>query len=281
MSIAIGTLHAAQLADAIALSTGEGWNQTETDWRRLLRLAPGGCFGAWVAGRLAGTVTTTIHDPTLAWIGMMIVHPAARRRGIGAALMTRAVDHLEAARVSCVKLDATPAGAPLYRRLGFEEEVLFERWMGVARPIAATDPALDPHAELDPMLPLDRTSFGADRSPLLAMLEAEALATYVSRESDSNAEGYALARPGRIATYLGPVVGTGAAVAARLLDALLARFAGRPVCIDVNTAGLLDRAHLETSGLAATRPLMRMRRGGTATAGTPATLCASAGPEYG
>ena len=62
----------------------------------------------------------------------MIVHPDARRQGIGAALMTRALDHLDAAGVSCVKLDATPAGLPLYRRLGFEEEVLFARWMGVA-----------------------------------------------------------------------------------------------------------------------------------------------------
>ena len=280
MSILIETLREGDVGDALPLSTGEGWNQTDADWRRLLRLAPDGCFAARLDGRLVGTVTTTIYDRTLAWIGMMIVHSGARRQGIAAALMTRALEHLDAAGVSCVKLDATPAGLPLYRRLGFEEEVLFERWLGTATPTRSPDPALVARAALDPVLPLDRAAFGADRSHLLAELEDEALAAYVVRESGSR-EAYALAREGRIATYLGPVVSTDGTLAARLVDALLTRFSGRQVCIDVNSTGLLDPAHLVAGGLAPKRPLMRMRRGGTAASGTPATLCASAGPEYG
>ena len=194
--------------------------------------------------------------------------------------MTRALAHLEAAGVSCVKLDATPAGLPLYRRLGFEEEVLFERWIGNATPGDAAAPARDLHTTLDTVLPLDRAAFGADRSRLLAMLEAEALAARSVRDAESRTEGYALARAGRIATYLGPIVSTDRALAERLLDALLTRFAGRQVIVDVNTTGLLERSRLAHGGLASARPLMRMRRGGTAS-GTPATLCASAGPEYG
>src|SRR5688572_1939598 len=110
MSVSIGTLREVDLAEVIALSTGEGWNQTEADWRRLLSLAPDGCFAARVGGRLVGTVTTTMYDRALAWIGMMIVHPTSRRQGIGEAMMTRALAHLDAAGVSCVRLDATPAG---------------------------------------------------------------------------------------------------------------------------------------------------------------------------
>lgn len=281
MSIKIDALRESDLEDALPLSTGEGWNQTGADWRRLLRLAPDGCFAARVDGRLVGTVTTTIYDREMAWIGMMLVHPSARRQGIGAALMTRALEHLDAAGVSCVKLDATPAGLLLYRRLGFEEEVLFERWMGTARPRHATSPALGQRVTLAPVMPLDHTAFGADRSLLLAMLEAEALAAQVVREPTLDVEGYALARAGRIATYLGPVVSSDRTVAGRLIEALLTRFAGRPLCIDVNTRGLLDPARLAASGLALVRPLMRMRRGGPPASGTPATLCASAGPEYG
>jgi len=281
MSVTIQALHEIDVEDALSLSTGEGWNQTHADWRRLLRLAPGGCFAARIDGRLVGTVTTTSYEPALAWIGMMIVHPTARRQGIGAALMTRALNHLDENGVSCVKLDATPAGLPLYRRLGFEEEVLFERWMGTATATRAPDPALAAHAPLGSLLPLDRTAFGADRSLLLAMLEADALAVHVIRDSEPRVEGFALARAGRIATYLGPIVSTGGALAGRLLDALLRPFAGRQLCIDVNTSGLLDRDRLLEAGLAPARPLMRMRRGGSAASGTAATLCASAGPEYG
>ena len=280
MPLTIDLLRDADLADAIALSTGEGWNQTDADWRRLLRLGPGGCFAARIDGRIVGTVTTTIYDGALAWIGMMLVHPSARRQGIGAALMTRALDHLDATRVACVKLDATPAGLPLYHRLGFEEEVLFERWMGVAARAGDSASALDERATLLPILPLDRAAFGADRSRLLAVLEADALTARSVCDAESRAEGYALARAGRIATYLGPIVSTDGALAERLLGALLTHFAGRRVCVDVNTAGLLERSRLVDGGLAPARPLMRMRRAGTAT-GTPATLCASAGPEYG
>jgi GNAT superfamily N-acetyltransferase len=280
VSITLVSLHEVDLEAAFRLSTGEGWNQTEADWRRLLRLAPGGCFAARVDGRLVGTATTTIYDRGMAWIGMMIVHPDARRRGIGAALMTRALEHLDEAGVTCVKLDATPAGLPLYRRLGFEEEVLFVRWHGVAMPADATTPTTDERGALGPVLPLDRAAFGADRSLLIAMLEAESSAAYVMREPERPSEGYALARAGRIAPYLGPIVSTDRTLAERLLEALLTRFAGRQVIIDVNTEGLLERSRLRNGGLAPARPLMRMRRGGTA-ASTPPTLCASAGPEYG
>jgi hypothetical protein len=212
---------------------------------------------------------------------MMIVHPASRRRGIGEALMTRALEHLDAAGVACVKLDATPAGEPLYRRLGFQEEVLFERWQGAARPPRSPDPVLGESATLRAVLPLDLAAFGADRSLLLAALEADARAAYVVREPEREIEGYALARAGRIATYLGPIVSTDRALAGRLYDALLTRFAGEQLIVDVNTAGLLDRARLAESGLAPARPLMRMRRGGTVLLGTPDALCASAGPECG
>ena len=279
MTVTIEELRETDLADAIALSTGEGWNQTDADWRRLLRLGSGGCFRARIEGRLVGTVTTTIYERAMAWIGMMIVHPTARRRGIGAALMARALEHLGAAGVSCVKLDATPAGQPLYRRLGFEEEALFERWQGTATPTRSADRALAERAALDPILPLDHATFGADRSRFLAELAHESLAAFVVRESGSR-EAYALAREGRIAIYLGPVVSTDGTLAARLVDALLSRFSGRQVCIDVNSTGLLDAARLVAGGLAPRRPLMRMR-GGTAASGTPAMLCASAGPEYG
>jgi hypothetical protein len=104
---------------------------------------------------------------------------------------------------------------------------------------------------------------------------------HVIRDSEPRVEGFALARAGRIATYLGPIVSTGGALAGRLLDKLLRPFAGRQLCIDVNTSGLLDRDRLLEAGLAPARPLMRMRRGGSAASGTAATLCASAGPEYG
>ena len=99
-----------------------GWNQTPSDWNRLLRLEPQGCFVAVENGRVDGTVTTTTYGQTLGWIGMMLVHPNHRRQGIATLLMREALAYLQNTKVRCIKLDATPEGRLVYEKLGFAAE---------------------------------------------------------------------------------------------------------------------------------------------------------------
>ena len=116
---AIRLLTDGDIGAALALQQLEGWNQTVRDWSRLLQLAPTGCFAAELDGRLSGTVTTITYGGALAWIGMMLVAPEHRRRGIGTKLLSTALDYLQTAGIAAVKLDATPVGQPLYEGLGF------------------------------------------------------------------------------------------------------------------------------------------------------------------
>ena len=99
-----------------------GWRQTIEDWRRLLTLEPKGCFVTTQGDAAIGTVTTTRYGTELAWIGMMLVHPEHRRKGIATQLMKCVLEYLRSYGVQCVKLDATPAGRPLYEKLGFQAE---------------------------------------------------------------------------------------------------------------------------------------------------------------
>src|SRR5215831_16405050 len=115
----IRSLTEGDIEAALTLQRLEGWNQTERDWSRLLQLEPAGCFAAEVDGRVVGTVTTTAYGRALAWIGMMLVAPEHRRRGIGRQLFSAALDHLCASGIAAVKLDATPAGQSLYEAFGF------------------------------------------------------------------------------------------------------------------------------------------------------------------
>src|SRR5437868_1321191 len=71
-----------------------GWNQTESDWRRLLKLDRQGCFAACIDHRVVGTATSTAYGPDLAWIGMVLVDPDYRRRGIATQLMQATLDSL-------------------------------------------------------------------------------------------------------------------------------------------------------------------------------------------
>ena len=117
---ALRPMREADLTAAMRLKTVAGWNQVEADWRFFLEQRPEGCFVAQSDDLVIGTVTTVAYGPRLAWISLLLVDPAFRRQGIGTRLMRAALDSLDGWET--IALDATPAGRPVYERLGFRAE---------------------------------------------------------------------------------------------------------------------------------------------------------------
>lgn len=270
------------LPAVMRLKEAAGWNQTVADWQRLLKLEPRGCFAAWLHEELVATTTTTSYGVDLAWIGMVLVDPAHRRGGIATQLMRAALDYLRQAGVGTIKLDATPAGQPVYDALGFVPEGLVERWSGVPQTISAN--VCQPlAAELLPQVwTLDHKAFGADRRELIAALLADArVAPLALCANDGQLRGYALARAGTRAAYLGPLVATERAGALMLLDEMLAQLRGQEIFCDLPTAGWLNGADLLARGFGKQRDLVRMRLGDECAAGTAPEICAVAGLEVG
>jgi ribosomal protein S18 acetylase RimI-like enzyme len=83
-------------------------------------------FGAACDGALLGTVQLVTalppNQPHRCEIAKMIVHPDARRRGIGRLLMSRALERARAIGKTLVTLDTRTGDVaePLYRSVGFE-----------------------------------------------------------------------------------------------------------------------------------------------------------------
>src|SRR5215469_6355292 len=127
MSLRIRLITSADVPAGMRLKDLAGWNQTEHDWLRFLQSSPKGCFVAEWNGQVAGTVTTIVYENRFAWIGMVLVDPELRGKGIGTALLKHAIHYLDASGVPCLKLDATPQGRPIYQRLGFQVEYEIER----------------------------------------------------------------------------------------------------------------------------------------------------------
>lgn len=273
------------VTEAMRLKESAGWNQTEADWCRLLRLGPRGCFAATVGGRLVATTTTTTYGRTLAWIGMVLVDPMFRQRGIATALVRAALDTLEAEGVAAVKLDATPEGAPIYESLGFEAELQIERWVGAAggrtsEPVTPSDSA--PSQLPGQVFEFDRREFGADRSELLKALSGDAcVAPSLRVGGEGRLRGYALARRGSKAAYVGPVVAEEAETAGFLLGDLLGRLGAGRVYVDLNTTFEDGARELAARGFIKQRGLIRMRRGESTAAGASRGVFAIAGPEVG
>lgn len=277
MTIRLRPLVSTDLPFAHDLSRDAGWNQTRADWERFLRLGDGGCFLAEDEGQPAGTVTTISYGSDLAWIGMVLVHPDFQRRGIGTALLKGAIHHLRERRgISCVRLDATPAGEPLYEGLGFMAEWGLRRWRREGGseshlPAPATT-VLFPDS-----LALDRRVFGADRANLLHSLAAASIAGVTLPDGS-----FGFLREGQRALYLGPVTAatpdSGLTVARALVTAAPGH---REIFWDLPAQNTMASDLALSLGFQPVRDLTRMWLGDRALACDPARIFGLAEPALG
>lgn len=261
MTINVRAMTAADIPFGMRLKEQAGWNQVEADWQRLFALQPDGCFVAELEGMPVGTVTSCRFGE-VAWIAMMLVDPSYRSRGVGRALMGRALETLDALGIQSARLDATALGRPLYESLGFTLETTFVRHRGLLPPAdRAPDLARVPVADVfEEVASLDRAVTGADRVRLLRSLAREHPEAFqVARERD-RVVGFLMARPGASARQIGPCIGDDEA-APRLLEDARRRFAGETVILDIAQDHVQATRLVASWGLAPARELARMGRG--------------------
>ncbi len=276
----IRTMTAEDIAAAMELKELMGWNQLPRDWERFLEWEPQGCFVAECGGRLVGTTTAISYEDKFGWVGMVMVHPQMRRRGIGRALMSACIEYLER-RVACIRLDATPMGKLLYEKLGFVEEYELHRWQGIAAGRGASDVVPISEEVLEAVKQFDRPIFGADRSRVLHRLASEAeVGKWVAMEGEV-IQGYVMVRPGAHAWYVGPLVCRGPQWAEQLLSRALQEVAGQPVLIDVCSANAEAVELIKSLRFQPQRKFTRMYRGNNAWPGLPEYVYCPAGAEIG
>lgn len=258
-----------------------GWNQLDADWRRALELQPDGCFVAEVDGVPVGTVTSCRFG-AVAWIAMMLVDPAYRRRGVGRALMVRALETLERMGVHSVRLDATPLGRPLYESLGFQAETTFVRHQGVLPAAVAPSDAL-PHVPvadvIEAISALDRSVTGADRGTLLRVLARQNPDSFRVARKHGEVVGFLLSRPGTKARQIGPCIADDEA-GVQLLEEARRQYVGETVILDIPQGHTRAERLVASWGLAPARELLRMGLGPRVVEDLE-RLWASAGPEKG
>jgi len=283
MDFTIRPLCPDDLASADQLRAELGWNQTIDDWKRLLAFSPQGCFVAEREGRTVGTCTSLSYGNALAWVGMMMVHPADRRQGIGEALLRHCVERLRRSNMRCIKLDATPMGQPLYTRIGFVPEWSMTRWRHEGSPSAFEPPSeyVQPLGEKHwpAVIALDSRVFGVPRGPLLQSLARNSLKTLVY-ERDGCVLGFGMLRRGSRASYLGPVaVQPGAGE--ELVRSLLSGHGDRSVFWDVPDVNESASRLAPTLGFSFSRPLTRMCLGANPVPSDPIRQWAIADPATG
>jgi len=262
------------------LSEHAGWNQTTADWRRFLALQPTGCFVAELEGQLVGTVTTCVFDQ-VGWIGMMLVDPAARRQGVGRALMKRSIEYLDSLEATSIRLDATPMGEPLYTSLGFKYQYRLSRFTGnPVLPKDFTSPEDSQSPDWQAIAAFDEVLTGYSREKLLNRFGKEPNVHAFVVQEGSEILGYACSRPGRLLPYVGPCMASSDATGELLLQQTLHQYSGQSIIMDVPNDNCQATEAVRSFGLKPVRDLVRMCRGEYVSESIGA-LWVSGGPEKG
>jgi GNAT superfamily N-acetyltransferase len=269
---------------ALRLSAEPGWNQIAADWRWMIE--HGDSIGLSTSDNelVASGLTVQFNGP-LAWISMILVTGAYRRRGLATYLMRSCITVLHE-KGFVPALDASPEGRQVYLQLGFRDVYRTTRMFASQPPTnlnyQSEDVTITTVNEHNFKLidAYDRDPSGTDRSELLRHLldrrpKAAALAS-----RDGSICGFVLARDGSRCTQIGPLVADDADIALTLLQRALTSISG-PVCLDVGDHHTSLRAWLDEHGFVSITPFIRMIEGRFDPFDDPRRVYVIAGPELG
>lgn len=247
------------LSSAHGLTQVVRWAHRLEDWQLMLRLGTG--FVAEENGTLLATGLCWKFGNAHASLGMIIVSPERQGKGIGRELMNLVLEELGD---RCILLTATPAGQPLYEKLGFvptgsvvQHQGTMQRTLPLApaageriRPVAAGD--------LPALAALATRALGMPREEMMAQLLGVTEGALLDK--DGEALGFSLIRRFGRGHMIGPVVAPDAERAKALIGYWAQTYAGSFVRVDVTGDSGLS-PWVESLGLALVEPSVRMARG--------------------
>ena len=233
----------ADIAAAHALSLAVGWPHRAQDWQFMFDAGSG--FVAEDNGALIGTALCWKYGADRGTLGLVIVSPQEQGRGIGRRLMELV---LEALGNRVTFLHATPAGKPLYEKLGFDACGTVDQHQGIVGTVPAVTPLVGEQLrpltgdDVPKVIELASLASGLDRSATIPALLDVAHGVVLQRGGEL--VGFSLFRRFGRGHAIGPVVAMSSPDERRaklLIAHWLAKQEGEFVRIDVpGGAGLGD-----------------------------------------
>ncbi len=230
------------------IKNAENWNQTEEDWLFLINSNPETCLVAVFENQVIGTVTAVNYQNKVAWIGMMLVLKDFRGMRVSKLLLNTIIEKLK----NCVsiKLDATPAGIPVYKKLGFVEEYEIGRMVsaGLSNMVKDEQNADDDfntsqilESDISNIVSMDEILFGVNRFNLFRFLLNNRKEICLQIKQENQLKGYVFGRNGSNYIQVGPVMTCSTLLAKKLLHGAFKKLKEQPLVVDV----LLDKPELK------------------------------------
>ena len=239
----------ADLEMAVEWAAAEGWNPGWHDADTFHATDPGGFLLGRIDGMPVAAISAVRYGARFGFIGFYIVRPAFRGQGHGIAIWRAAMWQLAGRTIG---LDGVIAQQESYRRSGFSLAWNNVRHEVIAGSSTSRDSSIAPVEPLGPeaseLLAYDAPFFPDDRTRFVRHWIAQPGSTTLAIRQDGRLAGYGTIRPCRTGCKVGPLFADDAALADRLMRALISHAKpGEPVQLDTpasNPAALaLARAH--------------------------------------
>ncbi|MBC5781693.1 GNAT family N-acetyltransferase [Ramlibacter sp. USB13] len=236
-----------EVAQAIDWAAQEGWNPGLHDHETFHAADPGGFFVGLLDDEPVASLSVVKYGARFAFLGLYIVRPGFRGRGLGWALWQHGMGTAAGRRVG---LDGVVAQQDNYRKSGFALAWRNVRYEGRGGPAMAPDARLHRLDSLpfESVRACDQPFFPAERGAFLAGWLRQADATGLGWVEAGAMRGFGVIRACRRGWKIGPLVADTEAIADALFAGLASHAAPEePVYLDIpepNAAALaLTRRH--------------------------------------
>ncbi|MED1300891.1 GNAT family N-acetyltransferase [[Bacillus thuringiensis] serovar konkukian] len=230
LEIRVERLREEQIGDIVVLSSYIGWDYNREEIETVFH--SGIVYGVWNERKeLIASAAIILYGEALASIGMVIVHPDYKGRGIGKAITSACMKSVSAQ--TPIMLIATDEGKPLYEKLGFRAVSYVSKYIcnsyNVNNYCMRNEDYMMNYEEcdLEEIIKLDEYAFGTNRKEFLKKRIMQSEQCVVVKDKEQNVLGYGLSIQTPENKIIGPVVAKNDAMAMRIVHALARGHNGR------------------------------------------------------
>ncbi|MGN4445914.1 GNAT family N-acetyltransferase [Bacillus cereus group sp. MYBK79-1] len=230
LEIRVERLREEQIDDIVALSSYIGWDYCREEIETIFK--SGIVYGVWnEREELIASAAIILYGEEVASIGMVIVHPDYKGRGIGKAITNSCIKSVSVQ--TPIMLIATDEGKPLYKKLGFRVVSYVSKYIcnsyNTNFKCAEDEEYMMVYKEgdLEEIIRIDEGAFGTSRNEFLKQRIMQSDQCIVVKDKEQNVLGYGLSIQTPENKIIGPVVAKNDAMAMRIVHELAKGYSGK------------------------------------------------------
>ncbi|KAA0766752.1 GNAT family N-acetyltransferase [Bacillus sp. SH5-2] len=223
LAYSVERLREEKIGDIVSLSSYIGWDYNREEIETIFNA--GIVYGVWnEREELIASAAIVLYGENLASIGMVIVHPDYKGRGIGKIITDVCVKSVSAH--TPIMLIATDEGKPLYEKLGFRAVSYVSKY--ICNSYNANDYCVGnedymmhyEESDLEKIIKIDEYAFGTNRKAFLKKRIIQSEQCIVVKDKAQNVLGYGLNIQTSENKIIGPVVAKNDEMAMRIVHDL-------------------------------------------------------------